>query len=150
MAGLTPLFSVRDINKMLKKFEDRAEEKILTILQRAGEMFVREARLHGAYNDITGNLRSSIGYAVVKNGRIIAGQVQQAKKGSDKKTGVERARRLLDDLAATHDKGWVLIGVAGMDYAVYVENISGKDVISSSAKEAEQLLKETIKKVIDG
>ena len=39
---------------------------------------------------------------------------------------------------------------AGMDYAVHVENIKGKDVISSSSVDTEKLLKETIKKVTDG
>jgi len=150
MAGLTPIFSSRDLNRMIFKFGDKVEEKILKILQRGGEMFIREARLHGKYNDITGNLRSSIGYVIVKDGRPIAGKIQEAKSGSDRRTGVATGERLLKQLAGEHTKGWVLIGVAGMDYAVYVENLDGKDVITGSAKETEQFLRTTIKKVVDG
>ena len=50
----------------------------------------------------------------------------------------------------THNQGFVLIGVAGMDYALYVENIKGKDVISYAEVEARKELKALLKQALDG
>ena len=99
------------------------------------------------YRDITGNLRSSVGYIVLKDGQIVAEDFHESKKGSDKSTGVNRGRRLARQLAQSHSKGYVLIGLAGMNYAVHVENIKGKDVITYASKATEQLLKELIQKI---
>lgn len=147
MAGLTPMFNSRDLNRFYDRFGDDADEKILEVLNYLGESFVSDARESGNYTDRTGNLRSSIGYAVVKDGHILSEDFQASERGSDKSTGVNQARRLVKTLAGEHSTGWVLIGVAGMDYAVSVENINGRDVISSSAKETELLMKYLIKRI---
>jgi len=147
-SGLRPLFNTRDLGRMYDKFEDRTNKVLLETLQYAGEYFVREARLHGKYTDITGNLRSSIGYAIVDNGKIHEINIQEAKKGNDKKTGTESGRRLLLQLANEHNTGLVLIGVAGMDYALYVENIDAKDVITSSYIATRHMMRNSLKKAI--
>ena len=150
MAGLTPLWNKAQISRVFDQFGSRMEDKMLKILQRAGEVFVREARERGAYTDVTGNLRSSIGYVIAQDGVILEGDFQVAGKGSDGDTGVKEARRLSTELALTHDKGLVLIGLAGMDYAVHVENIKGKDVISSAEQIAKKMVKDLAKKTFNG
>ena len=149
MAGLKPLFSTRDLEKFYDKFEETTEEKIVKILIEAGEKAVAKARIDGKYNDITGNLRSSIGYAVVKNGSILISNTKEAERGSDRKKGVAQSERLIRELAREYSRGYVLILVAGMDYAIYVESINGKDVIASSATWGERYLRTTIKKVLE-
>jgi len=121
MAGLKPIFTQAQVKRWIDRFGDRAEEKMIKALQQTGEYFVTRARETGNYNNDTGNLRSSIGYVIARDGQ----------------TGVGEAKRLASSLALTHNKGLVLIGVAGMDYAVYVENMDNKDVISSSESKAE-------------
>lgn len=71
MRSLTPLFTTEDIKKWGKIFEAQAKKKILLFLQAGGERFVKYARENGSYEDRTGNLRSSIGYIIVKNGDIV-------------------------------------------------------------------------------
>lgn len=147
MAGLRPLFSMKEVGRWTSQFIDDAEEKMLEALMYTGEYFVKLAREDGAYNDVTGNLRSSIGYVVVKDGTVKASDFQNADSGPEGEKGVSEARRLGNELALTHNKGLVLIGLAGMDYALSVEQIAGKDVISGSQKEAEKMLKQILKKV---
>jgi len=138
---------MRDVERWTERFTNRAEEKMLQALIYTGEYFVKLARENGAYTDITGNLRSSIGYVVVRDGEVIEDNFKLSEKGSDKTSGMAKSRRLAHELALTHNKGLVLIGLAGMDYAVHVEQIKGKDVISSSEKAAEKMLRGLLKKV---
>lgn len=142
-SGLTALWKKSDINKLFKKLEDRADMVIIQLLQRTGEEFVKVARLSGKYIDHTGNLRSSIGYVIVKDGRIIGRNFQLSEqKGTDKQTGKREAEQLSIDLARTHSTGYVLIGVAGMKYAVFVEAMENKDVVTNAANKAEDFIKE--------
>jgi hypothetical protein len=150
MAGITPLFDDNDLNNFYDRFQEWTEEKFLTLFTYLGENFVRLARENGNYRDHTGNLRSSIGYGVVRDGRILSQDYQMAGQGSEGQKGVTRSRMLVETLAQEFSTGWALIGVAGMDYALFVENLSGKDVISSSAVATEMLMREIIKQVANG
>lgn len=147
-SGLRPLFSAAQISRAYDKFDEKTNRKLLQVLQYAGEYFVREARLNGNYRDITGNLRSSIGYCIVKDGEILQMDIEKAKKGSDGDEGTEAARRLLLQLANEHNTGLVLIGVAGMDYAVYVENIDAKDVITASWVATRHMMRTSLKRAL--
>lgn len=147
MAGLTPMFGDADLLRWNLKFQRNATEKIIEALTYAGEYFVKLARENGAYNDITGNLRSSIEYVVIVDGDVVSDDFQGVANGPD---GVINARRLATKLAQVHSKGFVLIGMAGMDYAMKVEQINGKDVIASSQVKTNDLLVKLLKKAIDG
>ncbi|OPL11240.1 MAG: hypothetical protein AVO38_15935 [delta proteobacterium ML8_D] len=149
MAGLRPIFTQAQVKRWIDRFGDRAEQKMIMALQQTGEYFVTRARETGNYNNDTGNLRSSIGYVIARDGQTIFGDFQPAGVGTDQKTGVGEAKRLASSLALTHNKGLVLIGVAGMDYAVHVENMENKDVISSSESKAKRMLKQMLKEVLD-
>lgn len=141
-SGLTPLWKKSDIRKLFDKLGERAEFIIMDILQRTGEEFVKIARLEGNYIDHTGNLRSSIGYVIVKDGSIIGRNFQISdKEGTDKQTGKREGEQLAMDLVRTYPKGYVLIGVAGMKYAVFVEAMENKDVLTNAANKAEDFIK---------
>ncbi|MDR2968592.1 MAG: hypothetical protein LBV32_03185 [Tannerellaceae bacterium] len=142
-SGLTPLWKKSDINKLFNKLEEKAEFVILDLLYRTGEEFVKVARLEGQYKDHTGNLRSSIGYVIVRNGTIIGRNFQLSEKeGTDKKTGKREAEQLAMDLVSTYSTGYVLIGVAGMKYAAIVEAMENKDVLTRAAGRADDFIKE--------
>lgn len=150
MAGLTPLFSSRDIDEFYNKFTDRADKKFFELLQYCGEYAVKIAREEGKYNDITGNLRSSIGYAILKDGRIIQQDHQEGPRGTDRKTGVQDSKRLVLSVAKELKAGYALVVVAGMDYALFVENMESKDVLSGAVIGTEKYLRDTLDKVIYG
>ena len=146
-SGFTPMFTQSDIDRFVNQFVDRAEEKMYTLLQAAGEMFVRYARESGRYIDHTGNLRSSIGYVIVKNGKTASRNFKKQDVGTEGSEGVNKAEKLARELANTHNTGLVLIGVAGMEYAVYVEAMESKDVITGANIKTEAWMKAAIKSV---
>lgn len=136
-----------EINNTIEKAEDIAIEELAHI----GEKAVAHARLKGEYGDRTGNLRSSIGYIVLKDGQpVIQGQPQEypARPGYDKvpKTGVANGQKLLQELSAKFPTGITLIVCAGMEYASYVEDIHGLDVLTSAEMIAENMVNQLIGK----
>lgn len=107
---------------------EQARKEIVSILQYVGLEAVKEARLNGNYTDRTGNLRSSIGFIIVDNGKVIfenfgAIPSKEKVKGSDGgTTGKKKARSFALELTKKYNQGICLIIVAGMNYASYVEN----------------------------
>lgn len=95
-----------------------------------GELCLIEARDGGTYTDQSGNLRSSIGYAVLLNGQVVQqGCADKVKDGSE---GVaEGLRYLKSRILKASKKGIILIVTAGMNYAEYVET---KRVVLSKAE----------------
>lgn len=142
--GITPLWDNKMVEKMFYRWQDRAEEKMLQILQRAGEEFVKIARQNAPSNsfyDHTGNLRSSIGYVIVRDGKVVGYSFGKSNKGTDGSEGVNKGFQVAKGIALSYRKGLVLIGVAGMEYALHVESIEGKDVISSATEKTEDWLR---------
>lgn len=136
--SIIPKFTSADIKKVLQERMDRIEKAILTRLKRIGEQFVKNARTNGNYVDRTGNLRSSIGYVILRNGEQFAGgSFKQIKTGSD---GIASGNKVLSDAMQNFPKGYVLIVVAGMHYAAAVE-AKGKDVLTGSSQIATRDLK---------
>ena len=116
------MWSDREVERWFKyNVDDWANARTYSLFQRAGEEFVKIARKKGNYQDHTGNLRSSIGYAIINDGNILNENYEQSTEGTDKQTGMREAKRLISELASVYSDGWVLVGVAAMPYAVYVE-----------------------------
>lgn len=125
---MTPQFTTAQIEQQLINFAATHENKFIHALQYIGEEFVNRARMVSTYEDQTGNLRSSIGYVIAKNGFVIKRNYVEIMNGNE---GVTKALNLADEAAAEHPNGIVLIVTAGMQYALYVESM-GYDVLSGS------------------
>lgn len=132
VSGLIPLFGGRQVQNVLDQFVERQERNTHQSLQYLGEEFVNKARLSGNYTDRTGNLRSSIGYIILHNGKVVDENFKLSEKGTDRNSGLKMASKVANEVATQYPQGWVLIGVAGMEYAAYVE-AKNYDVISGSA-----------------
>lgn len=113
-------------------------EHMVNTMQYVGEACITEARRNGAYQDITGNLRSSIGYIVLNDGQAVANSKDAIVKNG--KEGAAEAQKLLQQLSKDFPKGIVLIVCAGMNYASYVEELRGRNVLSSANIKAETLV----------
>ena len=116
------------------------------MLHAGGEKFIDIARRNGSYKDQTGNLRSSIGYIIAKNGEVVAENFTESEKGTDKTTGKYKGRRLAEEVSLSHSGGYVLVGVAGMEYAAAVE-AKGYEVGSGANTQCEKYLRDTLKSV---
>jgi hypothetical protein len=142
---IVPKFTAGQIGKMLQKQQERIEKAIVLRLSFVGEAFVKSAREDGNYKDHTGNLRSSIGYVILKNGQ----QLHDNFLSVGGKDGIEKAKKALENAKAKFPgKGYVLICVAGMEYAAAVES-KGYNVITASSLVAEKDLKDGFQKLQD-
>ena len=130
--ALKARYNEQDILRRLKEEAARIEKDLIDIMGFVAEKFIKEARdglnitgafPKGDYTDRTENLRSSIGYFILKDGSII----QQNLEGNSE--GMANAKLALQEI---HPRiGHIqLILVAGMDYASYVES-RGYNVLTS-------------------
>lgn len=118
--------------------KQEAKIKALTAaLDYVGMECVAEMRSHGRYNDYTdrtGNLRSSTGYVVAKDGRIVKGSAFSVVNNGG--TGHSEGKAVAKEAANTVGKTQIgLVLVAGMDYAEYVEK--KRNVMASAIELAE-------------
>ena len=131
------------IDEYLAKRLKEREAKLIYMLEYAGVLCVREAKLNPGYMDQTGNLRSSIGYMILKEGRVVSRSgFHQEKDGDD---GVREGKNFLKSLIANNQKGLVLIVVAGMNYAAYVE--TKRNVLKKSELLAEELVPKLLRQL---
>ena len=133
MPGLTPKFNMADVSKKVDTFHKRKLRQMRDMLTFIGIRAVQYAKVSGAYLDQTGNLRSSVGYAVIHNGMTVVFESEGTAEGKLEAGG------LIQTLADQYNEGMVLVVVAGMEYAAAVES-KGYDVITGSTFEAEGLL----------
>lgn len=147
---LTATFTLPDIEAFIQSKLQQANQAVINAYKFAGETFVREARLKtaatGGFNDITGNLRSSIGYIIINNGKQLVANFEESGIGTDKATGIATGIQFAEEVAAEFTKGLALICVAGMGYAAAVES-KGKDVITGSTLELSTQLKELLSQI---
>ena len=143
---ITPQFNSNDIERILREKIEKYHQKVIRILKYVGEMCINEAREHGSYQDQTGNLRSSIGYVVLQDGKPIEkGGFAPTERGREKgKNGQKEGETFINKVISQYPKGFVLVVVAGMKYASYVE-ARNYNVLSSAEllaeKEVPKLLK---------
>lgn len=136
--------TAEQIDAHINDFLHRKQEALLMRMSYIGEQVLNAARSTNSYKDQTGNLRSSIGYVIVKDGSVVrASSFEQVKNGSD---GTSKGRSYAESLASRYKNGIALIVVAGMNYAAYVKR-RGYDVIDSSELLAEQLVPQMLREL---
>ena len=136
--------TAEQIDAYIAQRVNAVQNAILYRMSYIGEQVLNAARSTNSYKDQTGNLRSSIGYVIVKDGSVVrASSFEQVKNGSD---GTSKGRSYAESLAARYKNGIALIVVAGMNYAAYVKK-RGYDVIDSSELLAEQLVPQMLREL---
>lgn len=130
----------------------RIRQALINVMMYAGEEVVKYARdpYRKRYTDQTGNLTSSIGYVVLDNGtpvhisdfQPVAGK---ADKGNSL-TGSRKGKEFIQKMMSEYGQGIVLIVVAGMPYAPYVE-AKGYDVLDSAEIKADEIVKRLLRKL---
>lgn len=130
---------MREINALIKAEAERVEKLTIRAISYLGEQCVIEAKdrpQDASWFDHSGNLRSSIGYVIVANGRIVQySDFNQVKQGSE---GVKEGKELAEELARKYSSSYALIVVAGMNYAELVEAMDNKVVLASAELFARQ------------
>lgn len=139
-------FTMDDVRKRCDAFLADLEKKQIRMLFILGEQCVMHAKglpPDVGFQDQTGNLRSSIGYTVFKDGvAIINGHEGVSSEGAS-------AGQELADRVGQQTKGIVLVVTAGMYYATYVE-AKGRDVLASAEILAQRELPRMLDKLVNG
>lgn len=122
-----------ELHRMMMKEVERVERLTIRDLSYLGEQCVDRVRNREgdkSWYDQSGNLRSSVGYVIAHNGSIIRySDFSQVKQGSE---GVKAGKDLAEELVKRYSNDYVLVVVAGMNYAEYVEAMENKDVLAST------------------
>lgn len=132
-----------DVSKFFQGYMRIVHEEMTRSLSYLGEQCVKNARDRSeddSWYDHTGNLRSSVGYAIYETGKKkIESEFPIVREGSE---GAEEGKRMLDDLAKLYSDTYALVVVAAMNYADYVESFDTKDVLASTELMAQSKINE--------
>lgn len=124
---------ISEIDALIKAESKRVDELTIQALAELGDECVTEVRSRSqeeSWFNQTGNLRSSVGYVVVAHGKIVKRSgFETIMNGSE---GSRAGKKLAEELAKNYSSGYVLIVVAGMHYAEYVEAKESKSVLASA------------------
>lgn len=134
--GISANFNINDIDVTFKALLAEVDRQLIESLTRVGEEAVKLAKMippERGFKDRTGNLRSSIGYVVLVDGKPVNVAFAAVKGGH---AGVNEGQRLALQVGSKTE-GYALVVVAGMNYAVHVES-KGRDVLTSAEKFAEK------------
>lgn len=134
----------QEIDAYMAQQIKRIEYALVRTMCYVGERCLTAARKSKSYRDITGNLRSSVGYVVSVDGNVVNGSDFDTVKTGDK--GTMEGYQYACSLVSQFPQGICLIVVAGMDYAAYV-TAKGKDVLTSAEQLAEQLVPKMLSKL---
>ena len=138
---LTPMQEIDDyIEQQMKRINDA----LVYNLKYVGEQCLNAARQSQAYRDQTGNLRSSVGYVLAMDGKIIEQSTFEvvSNGAAGAKSGIQYAKEVIRQFP----EGIVLVVVAGMRYAAQVAARRG-DVIDSAELLAEKLVPQILKRL---
>jgi hypothetical protein len=152
--GIELITPISEVESILRKSLQILRDEIIRALSYLGETCVIKIRDRSAMEswiDQTGNLRSSVGYAIYERGKTeIESAFNIVKSGRE---GAAEGKRMIDELASMYSNTYALVVIAAMNYAEYVEAKENKDVLASTElfarKEVNKYLNKAIKRAED-
>lgn len=125
--------STKALDELFAKAAQIVFDRVSYNLNYLGPQCIRRIRDRSgdeSWYDQTGNLRSSIGYAIYSYGQKQIESAFESVRGSSE--GSAKGKQMVADLASQYSDTYALVVVAAMDYADYVEAIDSKDVLAST------------------
>lgn len=142
--------SASALDAFLQRAARKIQENVLKALSKLGDESVVRIRNRSdeeSWIDHTGNLRSSIGFAVYEQGsKYMESAFSQVLSGTD---GSVKGKKMINDLAKEYSRVYALVVVAGMEYAGEVEALESKDVLASTKIWATSIVEQRVKTAID-
>ena len=146
--GIKMTTKMSEVDAYLQVMAEHIQESTIQALAYLGEQCVTVARDRApelSWIDRSGNLRSSIGYIITHNGNIVQySDFKQVKQGSE---GPKVGKDLATEIAKKYSNEYVLVVVAGMNYAEYVEARDNKDVLATPELFAKKELPKMLEKL---
>lgn len=148
--GIRMTTSTKELEEFLNNAAKKLQNNVTLALSKLGDESVARIRNRSAeksWIDQTGNLRSSIGFAVYEQGvKFMESAFSPVLSGSE---GSVKGKKMVNDLAKEYSKVYALVVVAGMEYAGEVEALKSKDVLASTKIWAISVVEQRIKTAID-
>lgn len=144
--GIPNVSAFDDLMKLIPQVMANEIVRALTYLGEQCVKRIRDRSPEDSWFDQTGNLRSSIGYAVLDHGRKTIVSAFDAIGGAT--DGPEKGRQLIESLTSQYADVYALLVVAGMDYAEFVEARDNKDVLAATDLWAKQQLQTYMEKAM--
>lgn len=142
--------SASALDAFLQRAARKIQENVLKALSKLGDesvVRIRNRSANESWIDHTGNLRSSIGFAVYEQGsKYMESAFSQVLSGTD---GSVKGKKMINDLAKEYSRVYALVVVAGMEYAGEVETLESKDVLASTKIWATSIVEQRVKTAID-
>lgn len=141
--------STKALDELFTKAAQIVFDKVSYNLNYLGLQCVKRIRDRSgdeSWFDQTGNLRSSIGYAIYSYGQKQIESAFESVRGSTE--GSAKGKKMVADLASKYSDTYALVVVAAMDYADYVEAIDSKDVLASTEIYAKNEVNKYLQKAI--
>jgi len=137
--------------ELTRQIQEEVDKQTLETLIKVSSRAIEIARTRAAakemkiYENHTGNLESSTGFIITRDGKIVHKDFKLADEGTDKSTGMQTG--LNTALSVLRERGWGIIIVAGMEYASWVEG-KGFEVLTGAMMNYEQYLEQAFKEII--
>ena len=140
--------NLKAASAQLMAYDKRYQALLIRQLEIAVSKLHTHAVQSAGYEDQTGNLKGSIGGAVLYNGIPVT---YRGFKGGTDNVGIETGLEHLNTIIARKGirTGYGIILVAGMSYATYVENYNGRNVLKASELLAMELVPKLVKQLND-
>lgn len=132
---------LRKLSQQINQAKDNLDDKILNVLDAVGKQAVSIALSSKTYKDQTGNLSASIGYGVFHYGNNYS--IGGFGGGEGEQKGTEKLYNVASEYA---NRPYILVVVAGMDYALYVERC-GFVVLDAAEMRTEGILRNELSKI---
>lgn len=136
------LTNQKSLTNYIIKQGNKIEKALIYRLEYAIEELTNHAKQNNEYGEPTGNLKASIGGVLLKDGRPIT-----YKGFNDSKDGGGVGLEYINSLVGSYQSGYVILIVAGMEYATYVENYHGLNVLKKSELLIDGKIKEIAEKL---
>lgn len=131
--GIQMVTPASAVDKILHMAFEILNNEIRNCLAKLGEECIAKIRDRSgseSWFDQTGNLRSSIGYAIYDHGvKQLQSTFRTVLQGGE---GSMEGQKMISKLGKEYSSTYALVVVAGMNYASYVEALESKDVLAST------------------
>ncbi|WON94763.1 hypothetical protein [Sphingobacterium sp. UGAL515B_05] len=142
---MTPAEIDAIVDEEFRRVEAETLEQFKMVLAEALKIQRATMRMGGGYDDQTGQLRSSTGGIIFKDGKVLFEDFELSPYGTDKEPGLKEGRELAYAQLRT-SKGWGIIVVAGKEYAGWVEG-RGLTVITLAQNELEKVVDKAFERI---
>lgn len=143
---MTPAEITALVEKQVEEIDNQTLGQFKRVLARALKIQRAKVRATGGYNDDTGQLRSSVGGIIYKDGKILHEDFELAPYGTNKEPGLKEGRsKALAELRES--SGWGITIVAGKEYASWVQTRHGLSVLRDASKELYKTLDQAFNEI---